>query len=126
GGAGESLYHTRAFAQRARQCDLLADSIEVGDVHQLRGLVGDGARESGMRVAEGIHGDAGNTVEVALAAIIDQETTLSVGETDVGTAVVVDQGAGFAHRSLQASLAGGLVRPKTQKGSQGRLRKGAF
>ena len=60
--------------------------VQVGDVHQLRGLLRHGADDLGHPVAQGIHRDATQEIEISLALKV----------VDVGSAAPVEHD-GRAH-----------------------------
>ena len=89
-GAGIGEEHQVGKAQRAEPVGeplALLDPIEVGDVNDLLGLLGDRFHQARMRVAERVDGDAGAEIEVALAAGREQPAALAPLEGDVDARV---------------------------------------
>ena len=62
------------------QLDLALGGEQVGDVDGLAGLLADGADQGRVTVAEGVHGDATDQVEVAVAVDVPDVAPTPVGQ----------------------------------------------
>ena len=75
-------------AQLVSEEDVLLVVEVVRDVHQARGLLGDGLRERGMRVPDRAHGNAGAEIEIAASFDVEELTPLTAREDDRSRFVV--------------------------------------
>ena len=83
-GIGEEHHVGEAHgAQPVGQPLALGNAVEVGDVDDLLGLLGDRLDQMRMRMAERIDRDAGGEIEIALAVGRDQPNALAPLESEV-------------------------------------------
>jgi 4-aminobutyrate aminotransferase-like enzyme len=84
--ACENAFHGRTMGALALtgQPDLRLGGEEVRDMAQRLQLGGDGVDESGVGVAEGVHRDATEEVEVLLARLVPDVCTLAAGQHQLG------------------------------------------
>jgi hypothetical protein len=94
----ERVVHPRELGESRAEALLLGHLVEVGDVHHLRRLVGDGGDQPRVCVAEAVDGDAGERVEVAASGRIPQPRAFAAYERDWQSLVGVHQVAG--HRRV--------------------------
>ena len=86
-GAGigeEDLVGEGVFDQPLGEPALARDLVEIGDVPELAGLLGQRRDQMRMAVAERIDGDAAGEVEISLAIGLDQPDTLAPLESQGG------------------------------------------
>ena len=115
-----------AATSRSREAALAGDLVEVGDVPELAGLLGQRRDEMRVAVAERIDGDAGAEIEIALAVVGDQPAALAPlerqGRPREGiekrrTAHYMHSGTGIPGIAAEAACLP-AVRPKNQKAAQ--------
>jgi hypothetical protein len=111
-GAGvgeEDVVHLRERAEALGELLLLRHAEVVGRVDQLGELVLHALGEHGMRVAQPVHGDPGERVQVALAVRVEEVGALAARERD-GIGVVRVHHVLRAH--CRVDLQNGKRRPR--------------
>jgi hypothetical protein len=88
GVAEERAIHAGQLAEALRELDVRTVVEVVGEVDHLRGLLGDGGEQPGVRVTQRVDRDATVHVEVALARDIPQLGAATVADHDRGLLVV--------------------------------------
>ncbi len=95
GGVGEGV-----FDQAFREPLALGDLVEVRDVPELLGLLGDGFHQRRVGMAERIHGNAGTEIEILFAVGRGQPSTFAALETHIGACVGRQYGRDHGMRLL--------------------------
>src|SRR6185503_19487377 len=80
GVAEEGVLHAREAADLLGGALLLGDAEEVGGVDELARLLAQRAREHRMGMAQAVHRDAGEAIEVLAALGVPQPATLAARE----------------------------------------------
>ena len=105
---------------------LVGDLVEIGDVPELAGLLGQRRDQMRMAVAERIDGDAAGEIEIALAIGLDQPDTLAPLEREGSTRKGLVKRRTAHYLSLQARSPGcSQATPGFSRRSPGKIKKAA-
>ena len=83
-------FKTGELAEFFGQSSLILVVVEIGKVDGASGLLANGLHHPGMRVAERVHTQAGDEIQIALAFAVEEENSLAALEGD-GVAVIGGQ-----------------------------------